>query len=76
MGADIHISGNRAMICGVDSLKGCTVEAMELRGGAALVLAGLAASGTTLVENKHFIDRGYEDIGRDLRALGANIRYV
>lgn len=76
MGADIHICGNRAMICGVDSLKGCTVEAMELRGGAALVLAGLAASGTTIVENKHFIDRGYEDIGRDLKALGANIRYV
>ena len=76
MGADIHIDGSRAMICGVDFLKGCRVEAMELRGGAALVLAGLAASGTTLVDNKHFIDRGYEDIGRDLRALGANIRYV
>lgn len=76
MGADIHIMGNRAMICGVESLKGCRVSARELRGGAALVLAGLSASGTTVVENKHFIDRGYEDIGRDLKALGANIRYI
>lgn len=76
MGADVNIIGNRAMICGVDSLRGCSVNAMELRGGAALVLAGLAASGTTVVENKHFIDRGYEDICRDLGALGANIRSV
>ena len=76
MGADVNIIGNRAMICGVDSLTGCSVNAMELRGGAALVLAGLAASGTTVVENKHFIDRGYEDICRDLKALGANIGSV
>lgn len=74
MGADIHVIGNRAMICGVPSLTGCTVEAVELRGGAALVLAGLAASGTTVVKNKYFIDRGYENICRDLRALGAKIR--
>lgn len=73
MGADIHVIGNRAMICGVSSLKGCHVNAEELRGGAALVLAGLAASGVTVVENKHFIDRGYEDICRDLKALGAKI---
>lgn len=73
MGADIHIRGKRAAICGVYGLKGCEVEAMELRGGAALVLAGLAASGTTVVRNKHFIDRGYEDISRDLKMLGAKI---
>lgn len=73
MGADIHVNGKRATICGVDSLKGCEVEAMELRGGAALVLAGLAASGKTTVYNKHFIDRGYEDICRDLMSLGAKI---
>ena len=73
MGADIHVIGNRAMICGVPFLTGCTVEAAELRGGAALVLAGLAASGTTVVTNKCFIDRGYENICRDLRALGAKI---
>lgn len=73
MGADIHVIDRRAMICGVSSLTGCRVEAMELRGGAALVLAGLAASGTTVVENRHFIDRGYEDICRDLKALGAKI---
>lgn len=73
MGADIHVMGNRAMICGVPSLTGCRVEAVELRGGAALVLAGLAATGTTVVENKRFIDRGYENICRDLKALGAKI---
>ena len=73
MGADIHVNGKQATVCGVDALCGCDVEAMELRGGAALVLAGLAASGKTTVHNKHFIDRGYEDICRDLMALGAKI---
>lgn len=73
MGADIHVMGNRAMICGVPALTGCKVKAMELRGGAALVLAGLAASGTTIVENRQFIERGYEDICRDLKALGAKV---
>lgn len=76
MGADIRIKDNRAIICGVGSLTGCKVTAMELRGGAALVLAGLSASGMTIVENRHFIARGYEDICRDLQALGANIRYT
>lgn len=73
MGADIHVMGNRAMICGVKQLKGTTVEAKELRGGAALVLAGLVADGDTYVKNDFFIKRGYENICRDLKLLGAKI---
>ena len=56
-----------------NSLTGARVEAQELRGGAALVLAGLAARGETYVENRHFIERGYEDICRDLSHMGARI---
>ena len=73
MGADIHVMGTRAMICGVKQLKGATVEAKELRGGAALVLAGLVADGDTYVTNDSFIKRGYENICRDLKLLGAKI---
>ena len=73
MGADIHVMGNRAMICGVKQLKGTTVEARELRGGAALVLAGLVADGDTYVNHDSFIKRGYENICRDLKFLGAKI---
>ncbi len=57
-------------------LTGTTVEATDLRGGAALVLAGLVANGTTIVKNAYHIQRGYEDIVRDLSILGANITYV
>ena len=73
MEADIHVIGKRAMICGVKQLKGATVEAKELRGGAALVLAGLVADGDTYVKNDSFIKRGYENICRDLKFLGAKI---
>lgn len=73
MGADISVEGNRALIHG-NSLNGCDVTAMELRGGAALVVAGLGAKGMTRIENRHFIERGYEDICRDLRMLGASIK--
>ncbi len=75
MGADISIKGNKAYITGVTQLKGNTVRAKELRGGAALVIAGLAAAGKTTILNAHFIARGYEDICLDLRRLGADIRY-
>ena len=61
------------MIVGVDSLLGCEVTAEELRGGAALVIAGVMAVGETIVKNRHFIERGYEDICRDYQNLGANI---
>ncbi len=73
MGADIHIRGNTAYIRGVEKLHGSTLMAEELRGGAALVLAGLGACGETYVENCGHIYRGYENICRDLSELGARI---
>lgn len=73
MGADIEIVKNKAYINGVEKLKGTTVEAEELRGGAALTVAGLAAEGKTVIKNRHFIERGYENICKDLRNLGADI---
>ncbi|HKM04120.1 MAG TPA: UDP-N-acetylglucosamine 1-carboxyvinyltransferase [Lachnospiraceae bacterium] len=73
MGAKITVHGNVAYIEGVNQLEGKNVIAEELRGGAALILAGLAAKGITTINNKHFIDRGYENIEKDLRNLGAKI---
>lgn len=72
MGAHIRIAGKEAHIRGGE-LHGASVEAYELRGGAALVVAGLAASGETIVKNRQYIERGYEDICRDLTKLGAVI---
>lgn len=74
MGACIELQGKRqAVIAGVDLLLGCEVTADELRGGAALVIAGCMAEGETIVKNRHFIERGYEDICRDFQNLGVNI---
>lgn len=73
MGAHIQVEKSKAFIKGAGRLKGSLVEAEELRGGAALVVAGLAAEGKTIIKNRHFIERGYEDICRDLRNLGADI---
>ncbi len=73
MGADIEISGRQAMIKGVPKLVGCEVSAQELRGGAGLIIAGCMAEGETIIKNKHFIERGYEDICRDYQDLGVNI---
>lgn len=74
MGACIEMVGKRqARIEGVDSLLGCEVTAEELRGGAALVIAGCMALGETIIKNRHFIERGYEDICRDYQNLGVNI---
>ena len=73
MGASITTAENLAIIDGRLHLKGSIVTAEELRGGAALVIAGLCAEGTTIVHNKHFIDRGYVDICKDLTQLGAQI---
>lgn len=75
-GADIRIHEREAVINGVAALKGNEVFASELRGGAALVIAGLMAKGKTILYNPYFIQRGYEDICRDLRQLGADIRMV
>ena len=63
-------------IQGIEQLQGAEVEAMELRGGAALVLAGLCAKGSTLVQHTAFLYRGYENICRDLRDLGARVASV
>ena len=72
MGAEVRVDGRKAVIRG-GTLHGAAVEAQELRGGAALVIAGLAAQGETLVRNRQYIERGYEDICRDLSQLGAVI---
>ena len=76
MGADILINGKTAIVTGKDKLHGAVVRAHDLRAGAALVIAGLAAEGTTHVENIHFIERGYERIVEKLTALGADIQRV
>ena len=73
MGADIKINGKTATVTGVEKLKGATVCAHDLRAGAALVIAGLSAEGTTHVEHIHFIERGYESLVSKLTALGADI---
>ncbi|MDK2966298.1 MULTISPECIES: UDP-N-acetylglucosamine 1-carboxyvinyltransferase [Lacrimispora] len=74
LGADIVIEGKRAIVHGLYPLKGNCVTAPDLRGGAALVVAGLAGEGVTEILDCHHIDRGYEDICRDLSSVGAVIR--
>ena len=76
MGANIRINGKTATVSGVPKLQGATVYAHDLRAGAALVIAGLAAEGTTNVEHIHFVERGYESLVEKLTALGADIRRV
>lgn len=73
MGADILIENNRAVIRGKSTLFGNNVFARDLRGGAALVIAGLAAEGDTVINDSIYIKRGYEDIVRDMKILGAQI---
>ena len=72
-GADITVEGTTAVIQGVPELSGATVKATDLRAGAALIIAGLMANGTTVVEDIYHIERGYENIDEKLRALGADI---
>ena len=76
MGAQVQVDGRTAFIQGVDRLSGATVRATDLRGGAAVVIAGLAAEGITRVEDIQYIERGYQDIVGKLRALGADIECV
>ncbi len=76
MGAQIQVDGKVAVIEGVDQLTGAAVEACDLRAGAALVIAGLAAQGTTEISQIQHIERGYEDIVRKLSGIGADIRVV
>lgn len=73
MGAKIRAEGRVAVVEGVERLHGAEVISPDLRGGAALVVAGLCASGTTVVENTKFIDRGYEDLENNLCVLNADI---
>ncbi len=76
MGANIMVNGRMAIVQGVDALYGARVNARDLRGGAALVIAGLAAQGVTEVDNVHLIDRGYENLEGMLRNLGAKIQRI
>lgn len=76
MGADISVDGKVAVIQGVGQLKGAPVSATDLRAGAAMVIAGLAAQGTTEIDNIFYIERGYENIDEKLRGLGADIKRV
>ncbi len=76
MGADIQISGKTAIVTGCEQLYGATVCAHDLRAGAALVIAGLAAEGTTFVKDIHYVERGYERLISKLTALGAHIRRI
>ena len=73
MGARVRIYEQTAVIEGVPQLHGAAVEATDLRAGAALVIAGLMAQGTTEIYNTHFIDRGYEHLEEKLNSLGAKI---
>jgi UDP-N-acetylglucosamine 1-carboxyvinyltransferase len=74
LGANISTEGHHAVIRGADRLQGALIKAPDIRGGAALVLAGLVAEGETVVTNTMHIDRGYEDFAGKLASLGANIQ--
>lgn len=76
MGASIKVEGNTAIISGVPKYTGAHISAPDLRAGAALVIAGLAAEGITVVDDIFYIERGYEDFDVKLRSLGAQIEKV
>ncbi|MDO4861755.1 MAG: UDP-N-acetylglucosamine 1-carboxyvinyltransferase [Eubacteriales bacterium] len=76
MGAEIQVDGRVAVIEGGQELSGAVVQACDLRAGAAMVIAGLCAKGTTIVEDVHYIERGYENFVGKLRTLGADISVV
>jgi UDP-N-acetylglucosamine 1-carboxyvinyltransferase len=76
MGANIRVEGRRATVTGPSRLTGAAVLASDLRASASLVLAGLVASGETVIDRVYHIDRGYESIESKLSALGARIQRV
>ncbi len=76
LGAKIETQGKTAIIEGVDTLSGATCKCTDLRGGAALVTAGLCAKGETVIDEIHHIERGYDDIVSTLKMLGADIEYI
>jgi UDP-N-acetylglucosamine 1-carboxyvinyltransferase len=73
MGAKIEIDNNVAIVHGPSTLRGCDVVARDLRGGASLILAGLAAEGETVVSNGYLIDRGHATLAERFAALGASV---
>jgi len=76
MGAEIQVDGRVAVIEGGKTLTGAPVTACDLRAGAAMVIAGMCAAGETVVEDIHYIERGYESFVGKLRSLGADIEIV
>ena len=76
MGANIQVDGKVAVIEGVSGLTGVTVKATDLRAGAAMIIAGLAATGRTEISEIYHIQRGYEDIVGKLAGVGADISVV
>ena len=76
LGADIRVEGHTAIVRGVDKLSGAPVMATDLRASASLILAGLVASGETVIDRIYHLDRGYENIEEKLSALGARIKRV
>ena len=76
IGANIRVEGNTAIIEGVKKYTGSKISAPDLRAGAALIVAGLAAEGVTVIDDIHFVERGYEDFPEKLRSLGAQIEVV
>ena len=76
LGADVRTSGHHAVVRGVPRLSGAPVRAHDIRAGAAMVVAGLAAEGETLISGVHHIDRGYDDLVGRLAAVGASIQRV
>ena len=76
MGANIRVEGKLAIIDGVDKLHGSRVKATDLRGGAAMIIAGLMADGTTEITDIYHIDRGYESFEQKFIGLGGDIHRV
>lgn len=76
MGANIEVDGKIAIVRGVKALKGCNVNAFELRGGAALIIAALVAKGISEIHTIEYILRGYEDICRDFQMLGGDVKLI
>ena len=76
MGANIKVEGNRAVVMGVEKFTGARVSAPDLRAGAALVIAGLAADGITIIDDIHYVQRGYERFEEKMQGLGAKMERV
>ena len=74
MGADIRTEGHHAVMRGVERLSAAPVRALDIRAGAAMVIAALAAEGVTEISNVYHLDRGYEDLEGRLASLGADVR--